>query len=200
MAQKPDNVTAKNSGGFEPHSEGQIAALCVDVVDLGQKLEEFKGEKKVMPKVAIIFASGERHQLDGKPTDLALVTVEMTNSASDKGNLRKFLENWRGKAYTPAQIAEGLPLHKLQGNPALLTIEHILTKNGNKFAKVRSISPLPSVMPVAEGLLDAYTRPSFFADKKKAYAAALADYRNSTGGADPGPEIQHDEEDDDLPF
>ena len=198
MSQKPDEVTAKNSGGdFEPHSEGQVAAVCVDVVDLGEKVEEYQGETKIQAKVALVFASGERQ----KDKSLALVTSEMTNSASEKGNLRKFLESWRGKSYTPDQVAAGLPLHKLHGQPGLLSIEHVVTKKGNNFAKIRSISPLPKAMPAPEGVAEEYTRPKFLEDKKKSYAEAVAKHRAAHGGDDPGPDLpEPEDEDSSLPF
>lgn len=199
MTHKPDEVTAKVGGDFEPHPEGQFPAVCVDVVDLGQKVEEYQGQKKVMPKVALVFASGERQKDEGK--SLALLTTEMTNSASDKGNLRPFLESWRGKSYTPEQVADGLPLHKLHAQSALVTVEHVITKKGNRFAKIRAISPLPKVMPVPEGLAEEYTRPKFLTDKKAQYAKELAEHKAKTPKADEFPEIPpQDDEDDDLPF
>lgn len=198
MTHKPDEVTAKNSGGdFEPHPAGQVAAVCVDVVDLGEKVEEYQGQTKIMAKVALVFASGERQ----KDKSLALITSEMTNSASEKGNLRKFLESWRGKSYTPQQIADGLPLHKLHGQAALISVEHVVTKKGNNFAKIRSISPLPKAMPAPEGIAEEYTRPKFLTDKKAAYAEAVTKHRAAHGGDDPGPDLPEAEDgDDDLPF
>ena len=200
MAQKPDEVTAKNAGGdFESHPEGQFPAICVDVVDLGEKLDEYQGKTRVFPKVALVFASGEHHKTGEK--GLILVTMEMTNSAADVGKLRPFLENWRGKSYTPEQIAAGLPLHKLHGQSALITVEHKITKKGNTFAKVRSISLLPGIMTAPAGVLDEYTRPKFLVDKKAQYAADLAKHRATTSTGDPGPDLPPaEDEDDDLPF
>lgn len=199
MAQKPDEVTAKNSGGdFESHPEGQFPAICVDVVDLGQKVDEYQGKTKVLAKVALVFASGEHHKSGEK--GLILVTQEMTNSSADVGKLRPFLENWRGKSYTPEQVAAGLPLHKLHGQAGLITVEHKITKKGNTFAKIRSISPLPSVMTAPTGVLEEYTRPKFLTDKKAQYAKELAEHQAKKGD-DPGPEFPPPEdEDDDLPF
>lgn len=199
MAQQPDTVTAKNSGGdFEAHPEGQFPAVCVDVVDLGQKVDEYQGKKKVLPKVALVFASGERHKTGEK--GLILVTQEMTNSAADLSKLRPFLENWRGKSYTPEQIAAGLPLHKLHGQAGLITVEHKITKKGNAFAKIRSISPLPPVMTAPEGVLDEYTRPKFLMDRKAQYLKELNEYA-AKGPTDSLPELPPaEDEDDDLPF
>src|SRR5690349_5309204 len=145
MPHKPDEVTAKDSGGgFTPHTEGQFAMFCVDVVDLGVNVEHFADqEPREVAKVALVFASGERQEKD---ESLVLVTSEMTNSANEKANLRKFLESWRGKSYTQEQAEQGLPLHKLHGQAALISIEHVTTRKGRKFVKISSVAPLPKAM------------------------------------------------------
>jgi len=196
VSQKPDTATAKdNGGGFEPHSEGQFPMVCVDVVNLGVKVERYgDGDPRETEKAALVFASGERHDKDGT---LRLVTVEMTLSMNEKANMRAFLESWRGKSYTPEQAAAGVPLHQLQGRAALVTIEHVLTKRGRQFGKIRSISPLPKVMTApATDVLGDYTRPVFLEERKKEYAKQLVQHRGTDG--DPGPQLPDD--DDDLPF
>jgi hypothetical protein len=200
--QKPDAVTAKDSGGnFSPHSEGQFPMLCVDVVNLGVNVEQFPGqEPREVAKVALVFASGERQE----DKSLTFVTSEMTLSANEKANLRKFLESWRGKRYTPEQAEAGLPIEKLHGKFALVSIEHVLTRKGRKFANMVSIGPLPTEMPhPPEALLNEYERPKFLTDRKTQYAAALTAHRAKTGSEIPtGPEPVEDEDDvtDPLPF
>jgi hypothetical protein len=201
---KPDEVVTKDAGGgFAPHSEGQYAMLCVDVIDLGTNVETFAGqEPREVPKVALVFASGERQPVkDGDP-DLTLVTTEMTNSANEKANLRKFLEAWRGRSYTAEQATAGLPLHKVHGQFALVSIEHVLTKRNRKFAQIKSISPLPTEMkaPDAKAILAEYERPKWLLDRKAQYAEALKKHR-SDGGEPPPPEYPGDDDSDDgVPF
>lgn len=200
MPQGPDEVTAKDSGGgFSPHSEGQHAVLCVDVVNLGVNVERFADqEPREVAKVALVFASGE--QQDDK--SLTLVTTEMTLSANEKANLRKFLESWRGKSYTPEQAEAGLPINKLYGQAALISVEHVMTRKGRKFAKIISIGPLPKAMTAPDQtLLAKYERPKFLKDKKAQYAAALAAH-HATNGNQPEPEYPSDDDDSDdpLPF
>jgi hypothetical protein len=194
MAHKPDDVTAKDSGAtFAPHSEGQFATLCVDVVNLGINVEQFgEQEPREVPKVALVFASGETQE-DGS---LTLVTTEMTLSANEKANLRKFIESWRGKSYTPEQAEAGLPISKLYGQPALLSIEHVLTRKGRKFAKITSISPLPKAMPAPQtDVLGKYERPKFLTDRKAQYAEALKKHRGVASET-----VTDNGDDDDIPF
>lgn len=202
MSHAPDTVTAKDAGGgFDPHSEGQHAMLCVDVVDLGTNVELFPGKQpQETAKIALVFASGERQ--GEKKDELTLVTSEMTNSANEKANLRKFLESWRGKSYTPEQVEAGLPLHKLHGQAGLITIEHVLTRKNKKFAKIRSVAQLPPVIPAPDkAILAEYERPKFLVDRKAQYAEALKKHRASLGAGIPEPEMPNgDDTDDDLPF
>ncbi len=199
MSQQPDVATAKDTGGgFDPHPEGQYAMVCVDVVNLGTRIEQFgDGDPRETAKVALVFASGER-----KNDQLYLVTVEMTNSMNEKANLRKFLESWRGKSYTPKQAEAGVPLQALHGHTALVSVEHITTKRGRQFARVRAIAPLPKAMPAPNGdVLETYSRPSFFDERKKEYAKQLAEHRARSD--DPGPTASEEpylDPDDDLPF
>lgn len=198
MPHKPDEVTAKDSGGsFTAHSEGQFAVLCVDVVNLGTKVETYADqEPREVPKVALVFASGERQE----DKSLTFVTTEMTVSANEKANLRKFLESWRGKSYTPEQAEAGLPITKLYGQSALISIEHVLTRKGRKFAKITSISPLPKAMPAPTvDVLGEYQRPKFLTDRKAEYAAALAKHRQDDDSFPTDPPEGEDDLDE-IPF
>lgn len=198
MSHKPDEAVAKDSGSmFFPHTEGQFGMLCVDVVNLGINVEVFPGqEPREVPKVALVFASGERQE----DKSLTLVTTEMTLSANENANLRKFLQSWRGKAYTAEQAEAGLPISKLYGQAGLVSIEHVTTRKVRKFAKIASISPLPKAMPIQDKtLLEEYKRPKFLEDRKVAYIAALHKHRGFPADEDLAPEYQGDD-DSEIPF
>lgn len=176
--------------------------ICLDIIDLGINVESYmQQEPQEVPKVALVFASGER-QTEVAESELTLVTVEMRNSAGEKANLRKLLESWRGRSYNPEQVEAGLPLHKLHGKFALVSIEHVLTRKNKKFAKIKSISPLPPQIapPDAKALLAEYERPKFFADRKAQYADTLKKHRAAMGEDSPEPTPPSDDDSDDLPF
>lgn len=200
--QRPDEAIAKDSGAnFAPHSEGQHVMFCVDVVNLGINVEQYQNqEPREVAKVALVFASGETQP--DKPDDLTLVTTEMTLSAGETSNLRKFLQNWRGKDYTPEQAAAGLPIAKLHGQGALISVQHVLTKRGKQFAKIASIAPLPKAMALPDvesaKLLADYTRPEFLTKRKVQYAENLK--RHRTDGDGPESPADQSDNDDDLPF
>jgi hypothetical protein len=206
MAHKPDVVVAKNSGGsFLSHPEGQFAATCVDVVDFGEKVEQFPGKpERLVPKCGIVYRTGETNPENGEYID---IMREFTVSSGEKANLRQFLEAWRGKSYSGDELESGLPLHKLCGVPALITVEHKVSAGGRTYANIKAISGLPKQMAAAAPKPDGYERPKYLTERKTKYAEESQKYRakvNAPGSRpnDDGFEGFPPESDDDstLPF
>lgn len=205
MAHKPDSITAKSSGkSFTPHPEGQFVAVCCDVIDFGEKVEEFPGmPAKLSHKCGIVFRTGELGG-DGKPID---VVREFTVSMNDKANLRKFLEAWRAKSYTDDQAEEGAPLEKLAGKGALVTIEHKTSGAGRTYANLIGISPIPKQMAsIALPATGDYERPDYLLKRKEEYAEEAKRFRatvnapKSTRNDDYEGFPEDTGSDDDLPF
>lgn len=75
---------------FPIHPAGVAIGVCVDVIDLGEKVEQYQNyPAKIVRKVAIVFQSEEVNPETGKPFELS---VERTVSFGSKAALRKFLE------------------------------------------------------------------------------------------------------------
>jgi hypothetical protein len=188
-------VTA-NETSFAPYSEGTHAMACVDTIDLGEKVERFQDNPpRIVHKCALVFAGEERQAETGEPVT---VSAEFTVSMYETAGLRRLLENWRGKTYTPEQAKAGVPLHKLVGQAALVTVEHKTSGRGRTYAKVRNVGPMPKGLPAPR--VDDYTRPDFWAQRKAEYAADVAEFRgkqHASGDDDLPP--PHDDEND-LPF
>jgi hypothetical protein len=189
-----DDVIAHATGSqFQPHPAGQFAAQCVDVIDLGAKLDVFPGqEPTVVQKVVLLFRTGELND-EGSPIDIGR---EFTVSMHEKANLRAFLEDWRGKPYREAQLDEGVALAKLVGQPGYLSIVHKMSRKGRTYALIQTIMPLPKGM-LAPVVTD-YVRPRFYAERKAEYAAELARMRPAYCAPVEVPAPP--DEDQDLPF
>lgn len=203
---RPDTITVADEGQrFTPHPEGQFAAVCVDVIDLGRVVKSYPGSKSYVAKeLALVFWTGEVNE-EGEPHE---VSAKMTVSMGSKANLRAFLEAWRGKSYTDDEAKAGVPLHKLVGHAALLSVEHKTSAKGRTYAKIKAVSPLPKAMPKPD--LPEYTRPPFWLEVMEANAAAVnvflrtddqpkAKTKPVDTDFDDFPEAL-DAEDDDLPF
>jgi hypothetical protein len=172
----PDMITATASDSkYTPHPEGQYPAQCVDVVDLGEYVQDFPGsEPYIGKKCALVFRSGEVNATTGEPIDIAR---EFTVSMGERANLRKFLEQWRGKAYT-ADEARSVPLDKLCGNWGLLTVAHKVSGKGRAYATVVAIVGVPKQMQAALPSLPPYTRDQeWWGSKKAANAEAVRAFR-----------------------
>ena len=165
-----DHIVARDEGPKYPnHPEGQFAAICVDVIDLGDQVSNWQGKEKLQHKCAIVFLTGEVNPETERPFE---VTERFTVTMGEKGNLRPFLERWRGKSYTQDEADEGAPLHKLVGVSALVTIEHRKSGNGRTYANVAAICPLPKAMPKPE--VNGYKRAEYRATVKEENAKAAA--------------------------
>ena len=190
----PDTITAQDQGTtFTPHDEGQFAAACADVIDLGRRVEQYPGKPaRVVPKCALVFLTNSK----GETKEIG---VEFTVTMGELAKLRQTLEAWRGKSYTPEQAAAGVPLHKLVGHAALISVEHKRSAKGRTYAKLKTISPLPDglVAPMING----YTRAEFWAERKKQYAEEAARFQQTiVAKNEESLPDQPDDMDDSLPF
>lgn len=140
--EQPDEIVAYDAGQkFTPAPEGQFASVCCDIVDLGTVESSYQGKITKKHKVRIVFQLSEIGEM-GKPF---LVSQWFTLSMNEKANLRKFMEDWRGKKYTEAEIDAGVPVTRMLGIGAFLQIVHN-ERQGKVYANVSTIMRLPKGM------------------------------------------------------
>ena len=199
-----DTINAKNESGsakYAPHKNGQFVAQCVDVIDLGEKVDSGPNyPDKLSPKCVLVFRTGEKNE-KGEPHDVA---QEYTVSMYEKANLRKALETWRGQPYTEGQVNDGVPLHKLMGQWALITVAHKQSKKDRTYAFIQSIIGVPAMLK-ERPVFDSYKRAEFWQERKDEYAQDAAKFRAlhaAPAGAidDEGFPPASDDDDSSLPF
>lgn len=117
-----------------------MQAVAYDVWDIGYQIGEWKGNKIVQRKVIIGFETSEVIP-DGKYAGKrACINKKYTLSLSEKANLRKDVESWRGIKFTEEEL-KGFDIEKLIGQNAMLGIVH--SKVGDKtYANIGSIGKL----------------------------------------------------------
>lgn len=136
-------IIAKEGSGkaFEPCPSGSQAAVCVDVVDLGNientRFPNEDGSPKFQHKIEVVWESSEK-MVDARPF---LVKKRYTLSLGEKANLRHDLESWRGRAFTESE-RQGFDVEKLIGAPCILNVIHKAGSKGGTFANVATVSPL----------------------------------------------------------
>lgn len=126
---------------FETTPEGTQPAACYGVVLMGTFDGPF-GKKK---KIRLMFElHGDEKMKDGRPF---VASSDFNFSSNEKGGLRLFIEDWRGRKYTNSELKEtnGLPISKLIKQPALLNITHD-TKDDRTYANIKTIMKPPKGM------------------------------------------------------
>ena len=134
-----------SSSNYIPAPAGTHAAVCVDVVDLGVLEVNFGGKAKKQHKINIVWQIDEVRE-DNRPYQ---VQKRYTLSLHEKAGLRKDLESWRGRPFTPAEL-EGFDVEAVLNVGCMLTVIHNV-KDGSTYANVAAVSKTPKGMqaPVA---------------------------------------------------
>lgn len=179
-------TASNNSTNFTMTPAGVHVARCFRMVDLGSQETEFQGQKKMTHKLMVSWELlGDEMMDDGKPFS---VSKRYTVSLHEKAQLRKDLEAWRGKQFTPEEEAL-FDLTKVVGAYCMVNIVHEIGKNGNEYANIASIMPLPKGMPKPDGVnqivvfnLDSPDIELFnsFSDKLKATIQAAPEWNQRT--------------------
>jgi hypothetical protein len=127
---------------FLPPPAGTFSAVCYRFLDLGTQDTTFQGKPKQQHKVLIGWEVDEKMD-DGRPFT---ISNRYTWSMSEKANLRKDLESWRGLAFKESDFGPGgFNVKRLLGAPCMLTVVHT-EKDGKTYANIRAISKLPKGM------------------------------------------------------
>lgn len=137
-------IVSNSGGSFTPCPAGSHIAICIGYVDLGTQNETFEGKQKIQRKLRIMWELCEEKRDDGK---LFTTGKTYTNSLGDRASLRKHLESWRSRPFTPEEL-KGFNLDNIVGKPCLLTIVHKAKQDGSIGDSIGGISPLHRSMPV----------------------------------------------------
>lgn len=134
-------TVAKDSPStFEQAPTGMQQAVCVFVNDIGNQMQTFAGEEKILHKVVVTWELSEA-KANGEPF---LVSRFYTLSLNEKANLRKDIESWRGRVFTDAEIEEGFDIERLVGANCFLNI----TTNDKGKSVIAAVNPLSKGMAV----------------------------------------------------
>lgn len=127
-----------------PIPAGMHVATCYYVVDVGTHHFNWQGEAKSNRKVYLGFeVHGERITIpskDGEPEKNLprAISQDYTISLDKKSNLRKVLDSWRGKAFTPEEL-KGFDLKNILGAPCMLNLAHSVC---GQYANIIGVVPM----------------------------------------------------------
>lgn len=211
-----------NSGDFMPVPQGTHMAICNAVVDVGLQNTTYLNVATVKHQVYVRWELlNERigwKDKEGRDHEGPMsIGKTYTLSLSEKANLRKDLEAWRGQAFSPDEL-HGFDITKLLGVPCQVTVTH-REKELKTYANVTGVAGWPKGLDKpkgAENPLIIYSNddtkefqnlPQWLQDKIAAQvrpepmaAGGEGDYGRAPDGLphDPGPAGA--ELDDEIPF
>lgn len=140
------------TASFESAPSGVYPARLFRIVDQGTQPSDYQGQVKHSRKLLFSFELlGDERMTDGKPF---AISRRFTASLAEKSALLAFVNQWRGKALTEAELKDGFDLKRLLGQFCLLNLTET-ERNGNTYTNIASISPLPKGMPKPEAVNDA---------------------------------------------
>ncbi len=198
------NVSGSAAISYPPHPAGQFAAVCIDVADLGM-VETTWGPKHRVKLRFYTGAPGAVHPDNGDPLFVDDYHNMTLGSAEKPSNLRKRLEAWRGKPFTPEE-EKLFDLESLIGVGCYLQLVHNQLLDGSKtYCNIQSIMRLPSGVAAPNAPADYVRQQDREYDDAAAPAAPAApdlpEWPQDAPGqpaATPTPPLT--EPDDDLPF
>ena len=206
-------IATKPESNYTPPPEGMHIARCYRLIDLGTQPKSYQGQpkgeaRKIMASWELL---GEDRMTDGKPFT---ISKSWFLSMHEKASLRKDLESWRGKAFTPDEEGS-FDVSKLLGAYCLLNIVQETGQDGGTFTKIKAITPLIKGMPKPEPVnqtfifdadepdMDAFEK---FSDKMKETIRGCREWRARKSGGKPATTATapagsgFDDMDDDIPF
>lgn len=136
-------IIAEDTGGrdFKKVPPGCHFALCNMVVDLGIQETTFKGESKSLHQVYLRWEVPDervKYEKDGAEVEgPCSIGATYTLSLSEKANLRKILENWRGVPFTPQEL-RGFDITTVAGKCCQIMVQH-KESGGKTYANITGV-------------------------------------------------------------
>lgn len=163
-------LSAQTNTGFKPTPPGVYMGRCYRIIDLGTQETTWQGNVKHQPKVLL---SWEIHGEDenGKPllTDDGrplMASKRFTASLTEKAALKDFIESWRGRPFTAAEL-KGFAVKSLLGQWGMINITEEV-RDGKTYSNVDSVMPLPpalrKVLPEGHNVLGMFSMSQFTPD------------------------------------
>lgn len=133
-------IAKESENSFETPPAETVQAVCAMVSDIGTHLGQYQGKQISNHQIVVLFELASKDS-KGFPFQMAKF---YTLSLSEKANLRKDLQAWRGKPFTTEEL-KGFDVDKLVNANCLLSIIHE-EKEGKTKAKISAIMSLPKGM------------------------------------------------------
>lgn len=153
-----------SEGSFKPVPPGMHLARCYRIVDLGTQKSEFQGETKYLAKIMMVFEVHGEDDVGNKlltsKGEPMTISKNYTLSLSEKSNLRKDLQNWRGREFTQDEL-RGFELKNVLGHWAMISVAKSTGNNGKEYTNIMSVNPVHAVVK-KNGLPEGHNKAGLF--------------------------------------
>ncbi len=199
--------TARETGStFTPAPSGAHLARCIGVISLGTQQPTTPTFHPTFKVLLIWELPNERVISDGAKAQT--VSKEYSCSLSEKANLRKDLESWRGRPFTKEELG-GFDVANVIDKPCMVSVIHKQSAKGSTYAAVNAVTSLPkgSQAPprvnelvrfeIEDGQNDVFKAlPEFIQNKIK----ASDEWMQPHAAVSQEPETEVEQESSDIPF
>lgn len=137
-----------SSASIAPINPGVYVAVCYGLIDLGTHHNPLfeNAAHKILIQWELPEVRGD-FERDGQQVNLPrAISKRYTLSLSEKANLRRDLESWRGRKFAAPELS-GFDLRAILGTPCQLQIVRENSKEGRVFATIAAIMALPKGAP-----------------------------------------------------
>lgn len=163
-------LIAKDSGGggsFTPVPPGSHLARCYRIIDLGTQTGEYLGKPKTLPKVMFQFEvhgeDDEGKRLVTAKNEPLSISKNFTVSLAEKATLRKDLQTWRGREFTPEEL-RGFRLETVLSHWAMISVTKAVGGNGKEYTNIANINRVP--MSIKQMLPEGHNKCQIFSIEK----------------------------------
>lgn len=142
---------------FKPAPEGLWDGVCIDVVDKGMVDTQWGPKHKVQFRWVV---NAEPKRSDGKPH---MVSMSYPISMDERSNLRKMLELWRGRKFTPEEMKK-FDLEGVLGKPCQIQVAQDTGSDGDPYAFPQVVMKARAGAPrveAPEGYVREQDRPGY---------------------------------------
>lgn len=128
---------------WEQPETGNQVARCIRVIELGTQKKEYQGQTSWKRQTLIVWELPLSLMTEGEHTGKPFTISQFyTASLGEKANLRRDLENWRGRAFTQEEL-NGFDQRNILGKPCML---NLIDREGK--VRVSGVSSIPKGMTV----------------------------------------------------
>lgn len=146
-------IAKDNAKEFKPLEAGTHIGRVCGLIHIGTITDLIQGKDVTRNRISVSFEIPSQLKEDETPYT---ISQEFTLSMHKQGNLLPFVESMLGRKLEKDEARE-FDVYSLVGTPAMVNVIHSAPNaDGNVFANIKSVSPLPKGMEAPAPVIEPY--------------------------------------------